>query len=516
MGRHDAVDTPTLMPATPRGPLKLSKSRVQSGRQCAKRLWLEIHDRDTMQWSDAAQVRLQEGTRFGELARDLLGGGLLIDADHRHPEDALHQTSAALAKPRHEAPRLFEAAFEHRDVRVRVDAFERGARGDTLIEVKSTTQVKDEYLWDCAIQTWVARGAGRNVRKVLLALVDRDFVYRRDGNFDGILKLEDITSEVEERLPRIPEIVRRLAEMARGPSPGITTGPQCRAPYECPFIAHCRSGEPEPPKYPIDLLPYGRKAVEKLQALDYTDLRKVPDHLLDSDLHKRIGAATRRAKPFVADELGKILDQIPFPRFHLDIETVSFVVPRWKGSRPFEPLPFQFSCHEEREPGDLRHASFLDVSGSSPLAAFAERLVEVLGTSGPVLVWNMAFEKSRILALAQRFPKQRRALSAIARRLVDLLPIYREHYYHRDMLGSWSIKAVLPTIAPDLRHDRLDIADGQAAQAAWHEASHPDTTPRRRDELRGQMLDYCERDTLALVRLANWRPASPKPGKPGT
>jgi len=30
--------------------------------------------------------------------------------------------------------------------------------------------------------------------------------------------------------------------------------------------------------------------------------------------------------------------------------------------------------------------------------------------------------------------------------LVDLLPVTRAAYYHRDMRGSWSIKSVMPTI----------------------------------------------------------------------
>ena len=145
------------MPGTAR-PIRLSKSRIQSGRQCPKRLWLEMHQRDAVQWAGAAQFRMDEGTRFGELAQELLGGGVLIEADYRHPQQALADTRRELACPLEEVPMLFEAAFEHENVMVRVDGFHRRHDGDTLIEVKSSTSVKDEYLWDCAIQTWVARG----------------------------------------------------------------------------------------------------------------------------------------------------------------------------------------------------------------------------------------------------------------------------------------------------------------------------------------------------------------------
>jgi hypothetical protein len=491
-----------------RTPVRLSKSRIQSGRQCHKRLWLELHEQSAVKWGDAAQARLDEGTSFGELAQDLLGGGLLIEADHFHVREALAETAAALARPRKDVLRLFEAAFEYEGVRVRVDALERGLRSDTLIEVKSTTQVKDEHVWDCAIQTWVVRGAGRPLRRVLLAHADNSFVYTRKDDYEGLLVTEDITERVEALLPEIPGIVAKLKKVAAGPMPRIATGGHCHEPYGCPLLDHCLASEPAPPDYPVTLLPRGGRLVEWLCSEGYLDLRDVPEALLPSDLHKRVAAATRDDKPYVSKELAGILDAIPYPRFYLDFETISFVVPRWLKTRPFEQLPFQFSCHVETARKSLWQESFLDTSGNSPLTAFADRLVEVLGEKGPVLVWNKGFEGSRIAALAERFPKKRAALLRIVGRLVDLLPIYREHYYHRDMLGSWSIKNVLPTIASDLDYSNLAVGDGGAAQGAWREAIHAETAPERHEELRNQLLDYCGRDTMAMVRLARWRPGS--------
>ena len=82
------------------------------------------------------------------------------------------------------------------------------------------------------------------------------------------------------------------------------------------------------------------------------------------------------------------------------------------------------------------------------------------------------------------------------------------------MQGSWSIKAVLPTVAPDLSYGALgDVQDGLAAQAAYLEAIAPATPEARRAALRGALLDYCRQDTLALVRLVEFfsRSAFPVP-----
>src|SRR6266566_2006106 len=49
-----------------------------------------------------------------------------------------------------------------------------------------------------------------------------------------------------------------------------------------------------------------------------------------------------------------------------DFEGIDLPVPRWVGVYPYEHVPFQWSCHIEREPGVFAHAEFLDLSGEDP------------------------------------------------------------------------------------------------------------------------------------------------------
>ena len=112
-------------------------------------------------------------------------------------------------------------------------------------------------------------------------------------------------------------------------------------------------------------------------------------------------------------------------------------------------LPFQWSCHIESDIGELVHQEFLDTTGIPPMRGFIESLLRAVGKSGPIFVYS-AFEKSRLNELASRFADLQPAVQQVIERLVDLLPITRQYYYHPDMRGSWSIKAVLPTIAPNL------------------------------------------------------------------
>jgi hypothetical protein len=195
---------------------------------------------------------------------------------------------------------------------------------------------------------------------------------------------------------------------------------------------------------------------------------------------------------------------LPFPRYYLDFETVATAVPFFAGTRPYEQVPFQWSCHVETAPGKVEHREFLDVTGAAPMRAVAERLVAQLGTTGPIVVYS-GYERRVLTELVARFPDLAAPLGALVERLVDLLPPTRAHYEHPGLGGSFSLKAVLPTVAPDLDYAKLGaVQDGLGAQLAYLEAIAPSTTEARRTTLRKALADYCRQDTLALVRLVEF------------
>ena len=78
-----------------------------------------------------------------------------------------------------------------------------------------------------------------------------------------------------------------------------------------------------------------------------------------------------------------------------------------------------------------------------------------------------------------------------------------ELLYHPNFGGSFSIKGVLPALVPGLAYDDLEIQGGSAASTALEVLLlDPDALrPEARQALRKNLLAYCERDTLAMVRL---------------
>ena len=73
------------------------------------------------------------------------------------------------------------------------------------------------------------------------------------------------------------------------------------------------------------------------------------------------------------------------------------------------------------------------------------------------------------------------------------------------MLGSWSIKAVLPAMVPGMSYAGLEgINEGSGASDGYLEAIRPGTHPARKAELEEQLLRYCRFDTQAMVEIVRF------------
>ena len=447
---------------------RLSKSRITAGLQCGRRLWLTVHRPDLQVYSQDTERRFAAGNDVGEVARSLYGPGRLVDG--RDLSKALRDTETALARPGDVT--LFEATFRHRGVLVRLDVLQRRDGRCRLVEVKSATRLKEYHVQDVAVQAWVAEGAGLPLDMLSVAVIDTGFVYQGGDDYRGLLREVPVADQARPVMAHIPGWVRGFNELLAGPPPVIPPGSRCRRPFECPFMAYCE----------------GREVGDQLSVLSPpAETREWPDPAL--------GTLDPAATAFLAT--------LQYPRFYLDFETVQFAVPRWPGTRPYQQLVFQWSCHVEDRTGGLEHREFLDIGDGPPMRAAAEALLETLGSHGPIFVYH-DFEKWRLVEMAAMFPDLAPALDRVAGRLIDLLRLTRDHYEHPALNGSYSLKSVLPTVDAQLDHALLnEVRDGLSAQAAYHECADPETSAARRETLRAALLEYCGLDTLALVRVTH-------------
>lgn len=476
----------------------LSKSRIAAFEQCPKRLWLSIHRRELAQTDEGAAARFATGHAVGVAACAQLPTGVMIEA---RPDlrAALDATRALLASG-HAAP-VFEATLEHDGVLVQIDILEPDAGGSWRIaEVKSSTKAKDYHTGDLATQVWVARAAGLSISKAAIRHIDSSFVLEREGDWAGVFADTELLTDIEDIIGNRAAVVAEARQILNEPEPDIAPGTQCRSPYSCEYMDYCASTLPPGPEWPVTVVPGG--GGKAWLARGVTDLLDLDASALKSVIHQRLVEATRTGIPY-HDPVGArvVIGTWAFPRTWLDFETIRFALPRWVGTRPYQQVPFQFSAHIEQADGTLTHQEFLSLDGGDPRRRCAEALLELPG-EGAVIAYNASFETGRLRELAEAFPDLASRLLDIADRTVDLLPVTRAHWYHRDQRGSWSIKAVLPTIAPELDYGSLDVKDGMQAQAVYLEAIDSQTSTTRRAEIDAGLRTYCARDTEAMMVLA--------------
>ncbi len=479
--------------------IRISKSKFCAGVQCLKRLYFEVHSPELAEEPSAAdQAIIQQGHEVGMLARTLFPRG--VEVCERSLDQAIRTTRELVANP--EIPAVFEGVFEHGGVLVKVDVLHRRRDGRwRLIEVKSTTDLRDHHLEDIAIQYRVVSRSGLDVASASLAHVNREYIF--DGQeIDArrFFRIRNLTLRVQRLQPKLTFQVRsQFTILAMPQSPDIAPGRHCTDPVTCEFFDHCN---PPRPNDHIGYLPrLHASAADELRDMGVESIMDIPDEFELTEIQRRATTCVQTGEPWYSPELHELLAALKYPLYFADFETVNRAVPAFAGMRPYDHLPFQWSVHVQRKPGAVpEHYEFLATGSSDPRREFISSLCAALGESGSIVVYS-GFESQRLSDLAAWFPEFGDRIAPIQTRLFDLLPVVREHVYHPAFAGSYSIKSVLPALVPEMSYRGMMVANGQDAGLAWESLVRGELGWDERDRIRKALLDYCALDTLALVRL---------------
>lgn len=462
--------------------------------QCRKRAWLAAHRPELAPALTVTErQQLEQGTAVGAAARRRFPGGLLMaaagDAALRATEDAL----------RAGAPILFEAAFRAGGLSIRCDVLVAdGAGAWTVIEVKAAGQVKTEHLHDLAVQVYVLELCGLAVRAACLMHINtRDCRY---PDLDNLFVTRDVTAQVRKLACEVAGGVADLQTVTTTEvEPTVAIGAHCETPNDCPFMGYCWQGVPQVSIFDIPGLKPAVKT--RLAAQGILDLADLPPDL----------KLTKRQQAFVAlmrcgatdiDRPGLVayLERLHYPIYFFDFEADAPAVPRFAGLKPYQAMPFQYSCHILEEDGTLAHREYLHTDAGDPRLPLAEALLEHVGPHGSVVVYHAQFERTVLHELAAHLPEHAARLHGVARRLWDQLEVFRRYYRSAAFLGSNSIKYVLPALAPHLSYNDLAVQRGDQAQAIWQEMIAC-ADAGRKAEMASHLRAYCARDTYAMVEI---------------
>jgi hypothetical protein len=330
--------------------------------------------------------------------------------------------------------------------------------------------------------------------------VDTDFLYPGLGCYAGLFREVDLAPVLGSR--PVPSWLVAMRQCERGPLPEARPGAACQALGGCAHSATCTQAELRPQGLaPASLEVLGREMAAELRAEGHADLHSVAASRLHNPRQRRALQAVQAGQPVLDKALSHQLQAQPYPRHYLRIDTIGFAVPLWPGTRPYQILPFQWSCDVQGAAGQLTHHTFLADASGDPRRAFASTLLQVLGERGPVLAYNAGFERNRILELAREFEELAAALEALLPRIVDLFQLGRAHYYHPAMAGSWSFKSISRAVAPQLQAHHFEWGDDTTTAAAFARSLQGGLDAARLQSLRSALRAHGQRETAALRAL---------------
>lgn len=471
----------------------LTKSNYLSAHQCHKRIWLEKKsDIPIPLLTKSEQKRIYEGNKVGEQARTARGEGVLIKG--LNWEDALNKTNEAI---KNGAERIFEAAFRFENYAVRLDILEKLESGWNLYEVKASTSQKSEHISDIAFQKFVAERSGIQIINGFIVLLNKN--YKLDSE-ENLFVYENVDEEVRKYIEGLESELHEIYQILESERcPDIHVSSHCKKPDKCSYYEHCWKDIPKKSIFSIPRLNANKEV--SLIADGIIDIKDIsPDFELSSNQKKYVDSVVLGFAQI--DKLGieKKLAELSYPIYFFDVESHQTAIPELSGVSPYSQICFQFSCHILKENGEIEHREFLHVENSDPRKPFLEKLFEVIGELGSIVVYNQQFEITRFKELAIWFPEYKEKLDQLIGRVWDQLIIFRDHYTHPDFNGSNSIKSILPILVPKLSYKELVISQGDEASAIWSEMVYMEEGEEKQNIIHA-LKEYCKLDTLAMVEI---------------
>ena len=396
---------------------------------------------------------------------------------------------------------IFEATFAANGGYARADILNPVGKNEwDIIEVKSTTGLKDVHIPDVAFQAWVFAAAGITIRRCFLGHINRDYVRQGEIEPKKLFTLCDVTAEVAGMSRALEEQAGQMAKIIRAAqSPEIQIGKQCDRPYPCPLHDHCWAFLPA--QNVMEL--YDDKKGRGFDLLKRGVLRiaEIPDDYPLSTKQEIQRTTALTGQPQIQRvQIQTFLAGLEYPLQFLDFETFSTAIPLFNGTRPYEQIPFQFSLHIVRTAGAKpEHRKFLADGRSDPRAEFMRRLQSAVEPEGSILAFNAAFEKTRMKECATVLPEYLSWVAAVNRRIVDLLIPFRGfNLYHPDQGGSASMKAVLPALTGK-DYTGLEIQEGGTASREFLRVTFTDVSEAERRRVRRALDKYCGQDTEGMI-----------------
>lgn len=231
---------------------QLSKTSFIKGCQCPRALWLYKNKYDEGRVTEEQKEKFRIGHIVGLMAQKLFVDGKdaskYIKTDNfKLKQNLWIEQTRELIEDGKEC--VFEAAFSYDKVFAAVDILQCKEGSNIALEVKSSYDIKDVYIMDCALQYYVI-SHNVTLSDFFLIYPNKEYIDSlgldindlkgQDLDLEQLFKRRSILGEVQSLQPLVKQKIKKLKPLLKSKKePTFSMGDYCTSPYNCEFIDYC-------------------------------------------------------------------------------------------------------------------------------------------------------------------------------------------------------------------------------------------------------------------------------------
>lgn len=477
----------------------ISKTDYMRYLECPLYGWLAKHNRELLE--DGENLTMMLGQETEKLAHGLFGKGLEVksyyEAGSKETQDLIDKGETI----------IYQAQAMTDKFLARADILVKKQDGWHLYEVKSATSFENHqanYIHDVSFQTHVFKLAGIELKSMNLIYVNNQYVLDKKKGLDieKLFIVKDLTDVIMDGMEDERKVMEKAHKILTSDKKPKIPAPLKKFEYDLPPLMEKEyyKGIPEYSIYDLS----GSLKQEKVNELVGKGILLMTDvpegYALSSAQWHQIKMTKKKGSDVFKPAIRSELDRLEFPLYFLDYETLTSPIPLFDGTRPWQQVPMQYSLHVLDKPGAKpKHFEYLHTTKELPFEPIAKKLRAQIGDKGTVIAWHSSFEEGRNREIGEMVPEYRDFMTDLNQRMYDLKMIFKNSYNDYRFKGSFSLKAVLPALLPKYSYADLEIRGGGDAMKVIYDLVFGEA--ENKEHLKKWTLDYCERDTLVMVKL---------------
>ena len=407
-----------------------------------------------------------------------------------------------------------KSRFEYDELRIKIPFLHKVEEGFDLYFAYFGLFPREDDMEFYADNIWVLENNNIKINNIYIIHLNANYVMEDELNPDELFVISDCfynvnnhpTHNIKTRIyARKKDLTVTLHEMRKGDLNMYL--PQrkraCKAKNLCPFYKDC-FGEDEKLEDDSILTLVSSKYKNKMFESGIRLLKDADPELLEGNFcqYAQIMASKNGGLYFDYQPLKAWMEELKGKTLaFIDFEWERYLVPPFKGLKPYDVVPFEYSLHVLYPNGKMIHKAFVGTQDCR--REFIESMLANVPNDSILVAYNaIGAEMLRIKELASQFPEYAEELLNLNKRFVDMsYPFISGMIYDIRMRGNYSVKSLLGVVS-NLNYQDLDISDGMEAVYKWRMIDRDEVDDH--EEVIKSLIEYCSLDTYSLVLIYKW------------